>query len=552
MKPRLLPLGLCLSFSLVLLVGRVAAAAESNPLPLAERKDWAKLEAALQNQQIAVATSAQRESVSKALQLACFAKQFGIVEGLAALGGSGRARCLSYNQRWDELLVLLSGLADGAFDDKLAGKEELSLVIRGAALSAREDILLQLQRVWPKSCRASVEQAASANLPNTVSALLQRCPTLPTDAPDLLTRACALDGGDKVKALSAAGWPITGQDRLQQSCLLLAARRGQTDIVGFALQRGAEVDTKNRSGLTVMEAAVLSSNPQVVKLLLESARQGAKRELDGGAALVVQLLAAPLFRLERDLLSDQVKLEPALAPSNEGARERLIEMATAFFGGKHGVLVLDADKNEAEARRLRDDWAKMATSFAVNYRVAEGFPRLVKSELVSGAAPGGPTFFVVLATGLQVELEALLPGVATMAPRAMVMSSEWAPETGVASLVPARGFTRVEAHVVPQLDGRELRATMVWDENRYSMLSVLHDANGRYVTHANTSDTLGLQCKAAPQFKKTAAGLVLEADCDTPGCTQPDLSHFTVAVSVGKKGIEVQQKSKIIKRGECD
>lgn len=72
----------------------------------------------------------------------------------------------------------------------------------------------------------------------------------------------------EAEALLAAGASVEARDRFGNTPLLIAARQGHEDLVGFLLDRGSRLEQRNLAGSTALLRAVQAERRKTVELLL--------------------------------------------------------------------------------------------------------------------------------------------------------------------------------------------------------------------------------------------------------------------------------------------
>ncbi|RZF44407.1 hypothetical protein LSTR_LSTR010036 [Laodelphax striatellus] len=84
-----------------------------------------------------------------------------------------------------------------------------------------------------------------------------------------------------------------------RSPLMLAVTLGHLEVAKFLMQRGANVNTENREGWTVVQEAVATGDPELVNLVLEMRDyQRYSSRVGGVPELLLKLKEAPDFYVE--------------------------------------------------------------------------------------------------------------------------------------------------------------------------------------------------------------------------------------------------------------
>ena len=115
---------------------------------------------------------------------------------------------------------------------------------------------------------------------------------------------------DELQRLLSAGADINARDRHGQTALMLAAVKGDTQVVGWLVEHGAALDHTGKYGLSALMLAVLNRHADIVRILA-----------DAGANLGLRGTGAPGFA-EKTALDLAVGLDDAIVEILRSAVER--------------------------------------------------------------------------------------------------------------------------------------------------------------------------------------------------------------------------------------
>ena len=129
-------------------------------------------------------------------------------------------------------------------------------------------LLLQAGADAKRNCSPLSASARSGN-PDIIKMLLEKGAEVDCEDKDGFTPLEYAVLNNKTEAVRLL--LQTGADA-KRNCSLLTtpARRGNTDIIKMALEKGAEVDCVDKDGFTPLESAALNGNTEAVQLLLQA------------------------------------------------------------------------------------------------------------------------------------------------------------------------------------------------------------------------------------------------------------------------------------------
>jgi ankyrin repeat protein len=104
-----------------------------------------------------------------------------------------------------------------------------------------------------------------------------------------LAEALLLDDFPTVRAMLAAGCDTTGRGPNGESLLMIAAKKGQNDIVQDLLDRGGDVNTHDRYKTTPLMIAAERGHTETIQLLLAHGAEVNARDFEGRTALMLAI-----------------------------------------------------------------------------------------------------------------------------------------------------------------------------------------------------------------------------------------------------------------------
>jgi len=218
-----------------------------------------------------------------------------------------------------------------------------------------------------------------------------------TNINDLLGRAVREGHSDVVAALIDKGANIEGKNKDGNTALLVATQEGKTDVVKLLLERGANLEAKDKDGKTALIESAQEGKTDVVKLLLEKGVNLEAKDKDGCTALIESATEGKTDAMKL-LLEKGANIE---AQDNGGDTALLV----AAYNGKIEIVKLLLEKGAyLEAKESANYPFRGGTALLV--AASEGKADIVKLLLEKGANleakdKDGLTALLIAAAGLR-------------------------------------------------------------------------------------------------------------------------------------------------------